>query len=99
MPNGSNWYWEIVSQDHEILACGVSDTHVDAREDAEFPASKVKPAMQTYLPDRRYKLLPTRRRRLSHPVSEIALLIKCKGGKVKLLFEPPLPGTQPMLGA
>jgi hypothetical protein len=47
MPNGSNWYWEVVSQDHEILACGVSDTHVDAREDAEFPASKVKPAMQT----------------------------------------------------
>jgi hypothetical protein len=51
MPNGSSWYWEIVSQDHEILACGVSDTHVDALEDAEFPASskasKVKPAMQT----------------------------------------------------
>jgi hypothetical protein len=41
MPNGSNWYWEVVSQDHEILACGVSDTHVDAVEDAEFPASKV----------------------------------------------------------
>ena len=47
MPNGSNWYWEVASQDHEILACGVSDTHVDALEDAEFPASKVKPAMQT----------------------------------------------------
>jgi hypothetical protein len=30
MPNGSSWYWEIVSQDHEILACGVSDAHVDA---------------------------------------------------------------------
>jgi hypothetical protein len=28
-------------------ACGVSDTHVDALEDAEFPASKVKPTMQT----------------------------------------------------
>jgi hypothetical protein len=47
MPNGSNWYWEVVSRDHEILARGVSDTHVDAVADAEFAASKVKPAMQT----------------------------------------------------
>jgi len=47
MPNGSNWYWEVVSRDHEILARGISDTHVDALADAEFAASKVKPAMQT----------------------------------------------------
>jgi hypothetical protein len=47
MPNGSNWYWEVASQDHEILACGVSDTHVDALEDAAFSASKVKSAKQT----------------------------------------------------
>jgi hypothetical protein len=79
MPKGSNWYWEVVSQDREILACGVSDTHVDAREDAEFPPSKVKPAVQTERPDRRYELLPTPHRRPSHSVSETAFLIKCRG--------------------
>jgi hypothetical protein len=55
MPNGSNWYWEVVSRDHEILARGVSDTHVDALADAEIAASKVKPAMQTWLADRCYE--------------------------------------------
>ena len=33
--NGSRWYWEVLSVDHEVVAHGVADTQAQARADAE----------------------------------------------------------------
>jgi hypothetical protein len=35
MQNGSRWYWEVLSVDHEVVAHGVADTQAQARADAE----------------------------------------------------------------
>ena len=35
MQNGSRWYWEVLSADHEVVAHGVADTQAQARADAE----------------------------------------------------------------
>jgi len=32
--NGSGWYWEVINQDREVIAGGVSDTHIQARTDS-----------------------------------------------------------------
>jgi hypothetical protein len=34
MQNGAGWYWEVVANDREVLARGLSDTHAQARLDA-----------------------------------------------------------------
>ena len=35
MPNnGSGWYWEVVTPDHEVMSRGIADTEVQARTDA-----------------------------------------------------------------
>jgi len=33
--NGSRWYWEVLSADHDVIACGFADTQAEARADAE----------------------------------------------------------------
>jgi hypothetical protein len=38
MQNGSGWYWEVVAQDHAVIARGVADSHAEARADAERAA-------------------------------------------------------------
>jgi hypothetical protein len=35
MQNGSRWYWEVLSIDHEVIAHGVADTQAEARAEAE----------------------------------------------------------------
>ena len=35
MQNGAGWYWEVVTNDHGVVARGISDTHAQARADAE----------------------------------------------------------------
>jgi hypothetical protein len=33
--NGSRWYWEVLSVDHDVIARGLADTQAQARADAE----------------------------------------------------------------
>ena len=33
--NGSRWYWEGLSADHDVIAHGFADTQTQARADAE----------------------------------------------------------------
>jgi hypothetical protein len=33
--NGSRWYWEVLSADHDVIASGLADTQAQARADAE----------------------------------------------------------------
>ena len=35
MQNGSGWYWEVVTQDRDVIARGIAYTHAQARADAE----------------------------------------------------------------
>lgn len=35
MQSGSGWIWEVVTQDHQVVACGTADTHVQARAAVE----------------------------------------------------------------
>jgi hypothetical protein len=36
--NGSGWYWEVVTQDREVIARGLAETHGQARVDAMVAA-------------------------------------------------------------
>ncbi len=44
MQNGSGWYWEIVTDGRDVIACGIADTRGQACADAE------KAALQTQAP-------------------------------------------------
>ena len=33
--NGSRWYWEVLSVNHDVIARGFADTQTQARADAE----------------------------------------------------------------
>ena len=33
--NGAGWYWEVVTQDREVIARGVADMHAQACADAK----------------------------------------------------------------
>jgi hypothetical protein len=33
MQNGSGWYWEVVTQDRQVIARGIAETHAQARAD------------------------------------------------------------------
>jgi hypothetical protein len=46
MQNGSGWYWEVVTHDHDVIARGIAYTHAQARADAERAASPNQPAAQ-----------------------------------------------------
>ena len=36
MPNnGSGWYWEVVTEDRDVIARGIAHTHAQARADAK----------------------------------------------------------------
>ena len=35
MQNGTAWYWEVITQDGEVLARGIADTQAQARADAD----------------------------------------------------------------
>ena len=35
MPNGSGWYWEVVTAEREVIARGLADSYDQAREDAQ----------------------------------------------------------------
>ena len=45
--NGSGWYWEVVTQDREVIARGVAETHVQARVDAMI-AGVAQPPQETF---------------------------------------------------
>jgi hypothetical protein len=40
MQNGSGWYWEVVTHDHDVIARGIADTEAQAHSDAEKAASR-----------------------------------------------------------
>jgi hypothetical protein len=33
--NGAGWYWELITQDHEVIARGLADTEAQALASAE----------------------------------------------------------------
>jgi hypothetical protein len=35
MQNGAGWYWEVLSQDRDVIARGIAATHAQAKMDAE----------------------------------------------------------------
>jgi hypothetical protein len=41
--NGSGWYWEVVTQDREVIARGVAETHVQARVDVMIAGVAQRP--------------------------------------------------------
>ena len=43
MQNGNGWYWEVVTQDHDVIARGTAETHAQARVDLERAASRSVP--------------------------------------------------------
>jgi hypothetical protein len=43
MENGSGWYWEVTTQDREVIARGAAETHAQARVDSEQAASRAVP--------------------------------------------------------
>jgi hypothetical protein len=38
MQNGSGWYWEVLTQNSDVIARGVAETLCEARSDAEKAA-------------------------------------------------------------
>jgi hypothetical protein len=46
MSNGSGWYWEVVTNERNIIAQGVADTHAQARTDAEKATLQIRPGMR-----------------------------------------------------
>jgi hypothetical protein len=40
MPSGSQWYWEVVARDREVVARGIAETHSDAMAAAESAMSQ-----------------------------------------------------------
>ena len=46
MDNGTGWYWEIVTETHEVLARGVADTRAEARAESVQAAQRAKQQMQ-----------------------------------------------------
>ena len=45
MQNGSGWYWEVVSQNREVIARGTAETHTQARADSARAVSRRMPAV------------------------------------------------------
>ena len=43
MQNGAGWYWEVVSDDRDVIARGVADSHAQARSDAENATLHIRP--------------------------------------------------------
>ena len=43
MQNGHGWYWEVVTYANQVIACGIAETHAQARADA----SKAMPDAET----------------------------------------------------
>ena len=43
MQNGAGWYWEVVTNDRDVIARGVADTHAQARADAEKATLQIRP--------------------------------------------------------
>ena len=49
MPNnGSRWYWEVVTEDRDVIAPGAAETHAQARVDAERAASRRVPVTHSW---------------------------------------------------
>ena len=48
MQNGSGWYWEVVTQNREVIARGTAETHAQARVDAERATSRRVPLTHSW---------------------------------------------------
>jgi hypothetical protein len=48
MQNGSNWYWEVVTYDRDVIARGIAGSQAQARADAEEAASQARPLAQCW---------------------------------------------------
>ena len=48
MQNGSGWYWEVVTQNREVIARGTAETHARARVDAERATSRGVPITHSW---------------------------------------------------
>ena len=42
MQNGAGWYWEVVTNDRDVIARGVADSHAQARMDAEKATTRAQ---------------------------------------------------------
>ena len=51
MQNGSGWYWEVVTQDRDVIARGIAYTHAQARADAENASRSETPVYELESPD------------------------------------------------
>lgn len=43
MQNGAGWYWEVVTNDRDVIARGIADTHAQARADSEKATFQIRP--------------------------------------------------------
>jgi hypothetical protein len=53
MQNGSSWYWEVITQDREVIARGAAETHAQARVDSERAVSRRVPVSMVGMNDNR----------------------------------------------
>lgn len=45
--NGAGWYWEVVTNDRDVIARGIAETHAQARADAEMATFADQPGYAT----------------------------------------------------
>jgi hypothetical protein len=51
MQNGAGWYWEVVTNDRDVIARGIADTHALARANAEKATPQIRPTEFALLMD------------------------------------------------
>jgi hypothetical protein len=51
MQNGSDWYWEVITQDRDVIARGIATSHTQARTDAENALRRETPIYDLKCPD------------------------------------------------